>query len=159
MTHESGSSWGSAEYPIDQHDVQESAMCNGNDKQLQLFAKWFPLHFPHHGWWVPLFSFTSSKRVTNTRYSLSEDKSRIICFSNLKEEGFVPKIGLSMFNLTSPLKENSVSFMFRESKRIQKETPKGPFSYDLVSKARKSIKSYLRELFQSWLAGVFLFRK
>ena len=40
-----------------------------------------------------------------------------------------------MFNLTSPMKENSVSFMFRESKRPQKKTPKGPFSYDLFPKA------------------------
>ena len=65
-------------------------------------------------------------------------------------------MGLSMFNLTSPLKENSVLFMFREFERIRKKNQKGPFSYDLVSKARKSIKSYLRELFQSWLAGAFL---
>ena len=61
------------------------------------------------------FGFMSSKRITNTRYSLLEDKSRIICFTNLREEGFVPKKGLSMFNLTSPLKENSASFLFRES--------------------------------------------
>ena len=112
-----------------------------------LFAKWFRSHFPHHGWWVPLFSFTSSKRVTNTRYSSSKDKSKLICLMKLREEGFDPKMGLSMFNLTSPLKENSVSFIFRESKWIWKKTPKGPFSYDLVSKARKSIKYYLRELF------------
>ena len=56
---------------------------------------------------------------------------------NLREEGFDPKPGLSMFNLTSPLKENSVSFMFRESKQIRNKTPKGPFLYDLVSKAKK----------------------
>ena len=78
--------------------------------------------------------------MTNTQYSLSEDKSSPICFMNLREDGFVPKMGLSMFNLMIPLKENSVSFMFRESKRIQKKTPWGPFSYDLVSKVRKSIK-------------------
>ena len=59
------------------------------------------------------------------------------------------KTGLSMFNLTSPMKGNSVSFMFRESERPQKKTPKGHFSYDLVPKARKIIKSYLIELFQS----------
>ena len=139
--------------------VQTSAMFKGNDKQLLLFAKWFPSHFPNHDWWVPLFGFTSSKRVTSTRYSLLEDKSSLICFTNLREEGFIPKIGLSMFNLTSPLKENSVSFIFRESERIWKKTPWGPFSYDLVSKAQKSVKSYLRELFQSCLAGVFLFCK
>ena len=57
-----------------------------------------------------------------------------------------PKMGLSMFNLTIPMKENSVSFMFREfensvsfmireSERLWKKTPKGPFSYDLVPKA------------------------
>ena len=28
-------------------------------------------HFPHHDWWVPLLGFMSSKRVTNTWYSLS----------------------------------------------------------------------------------------
>ena len=56
-----------------------------------LFAKWFPSHFPHHGWWLPLFGFTSSKRVTNTHYRSSEDKSKLICFTNLREEGFVPK--------------------------------------------------------------------
>ena len=59
---------------------------------------------------------------------------------NLREEGFDPKTGLSMFNLTIPLKENLVSFMFIESKRIQKKTPSGSFLYDLVSKAQKSIK-------------------
>ena len=107
--------------------VQTSAMFKGNDKQLPLFARWFPSHFPHHDWWVPFSSFTSSKRVTNTKYSLSKDKSKIICFMNLREEGFDPKPGLSMFNLTSPLKENSVSFMFRESKGIQKKTPCGSF--------------------------------
>ena len=84
-------------------------------------------HFPHHDQWVPLFYFTSSKRVTNTRYRLLKDKSRFICFMNLREEGFIPKTGLSMFNLTSPMKENSVSFMFRESERIWKKTPKGSF--------------------------------
>ena len=78
---------------------------------------------------------------------------------NLRKEGFVPKEGLSMFNLMSPMKEKSVSFMFREFEQLWKKTPKGPFSYDLVPKARKSIKSYLREFFQSWLAVVFLFRK
>ena len=52
-----------------------------------------------------------------------------------------------MFNLMSPMKENSVSFMFRDSEQPQKKTRKGPFSYDLVPKARKSVKSYLRELF------------
>ena len=48
--------------------------------------------------------------------------------------------GLSMFSLTSPMKENLVSFMFRESERPQKKTPKGPFLYELVPKARKSVK-------------------
>ena len=81
---------------------------------------------------MPLFGFMSSKRVTKTRYILSEDKSKLICFTNLREEGFIPqKRGLSMFNLTSPLKENSILFMFRESERPRKKTPKGPFSYDL----------------------------
>ena len=79
--------------------VKTSAMFKGNDTQLPLFTKWFPSHFPHHDRWVPLFGFTSSKRVTNTRYSLSEDKSSLICFMNLREDGFVPKMGLSMFNL------------------------------------------------------------
>ena len=58
-----------------------------------LFAKLFPSYFPHHDRWVPLFYFTSSKRVTNTRYSSSEDKSKLICFTNLREERFVPKKG------------------------------------------------------------------
>ena len=139
--------------------VQTSAMFKCNNKQLPLFTKWFPSHFPHHDRWVPLFIFMSSKRVTNTRYSFSKYKSSLICFMNLREEGFIPKTGLPMFNLTIPLKENLVSFMFREFEWIQKKTPKCPFSYGLVSKAWKSLKSYLRELFQSWLAGVFLFRK
>ena len=46
-----------------------------------------------------------------------------------------PKKGLSMFNLMIPMKENSVLFMFRESERPRKKTPKGPFSYELVPKA------------------------
>ena len=104
-----------------------------------LFAKWFPSHFPHHDRWVPLFGFTSSKRVTNTWYSYFEDKYILICFTNLREEGFVPGTGLSMFNLMSPMKEKLVSFMFRESEQIRKKTPKGPFLYDLVPKARKSV--------------------
>ena len=45
-----------------------------------LFAKWFPSHFPHHDRWVPIFGFTSSKRATNTWYSSSEDKYKLICF-------------------------------------------------------------------------------
>ena len=49
--------------------------------------------------------------------------------------------------------------VFREFEQPWRKTPKVPFSYDLVPKARKIIKSYLRELFQSWLAGVFLFHK
>ena len=113
------------EYPIDWDDMHTSAMFKGNDKQLPLFAKWFPSHFPHHDRWVPLFGFTSSKRVTNTHYISSEEKSKLICFMNLREEGFIPKMGLSMFNLMSPLKENSVSFMFREFERIWKKTRKG----------------------------------
>ena len=40
-----------------------------------------------------------------------------------------------MFNLMIPMKENSVSFMFRKSKQPRKKTPKVPFSYDLVPKA------------------------
>ena len=39
MTHESGLSWRSVEYPIDWHDVHTSAMFKGNDKQLPLFAE------------------------------------------------------------------------------------------------------------------------
>ena len=81
------------------------------------------------------FHFTRSKRVKNTLCSSFEDKSILILFTNLRKEGFVPKMGLSMFNLTSPMKEKSVSFMFRESERPRKKTPKGPFSYDLVPKA------------------------
>ena len=127
MTHESGSSQRAAEYPIDWHDVHTSAMFKGNDKQLPLFTKWFPSHFPHHNQLVSLFGFTSSKRVTNTRYILSKDKSRLICFTNLREEGFVPKTDLSMFNLTSLMKENLVSFMFREFERSRKKTLGGSF--------------------------------
>ena len=56
-------------------------------------------------------------------------------------EGFVrKKEGLSMFNLTSPLKANSIFLMYRDSEGGQKKTPKSPFSYDLVPKAQKSIK-------------------
>ena len=93
---------------------------------------------------MPLFIFTIPKRVTKTHFILSEDKSILIHFMKLRKEGFVPKKGLSVFSLTSPMKENLVSFMFRESERLRKKNPKGPFSYDLVSKAQKSIKSYLR---------------
>ena len=52
-----------------------------------------------------------------------------------------------MFNLMSPMKQNLVSFMFREAEWPWKKTPKGPFLYDLVSKAQKSVKSYLRDVF------------
>ena len=68
------------------------------------------------------------------------DESNLIFFMNLRKEGFIPKTGHSMFNLTSPLKEKLVLFMFRESERICKKTHRGPFSYDLVPKDRKSIK-------------------
>ena len=108
--------------------VQTSAMFKGNDKQLPLFARWFPSHFPHHDWWVPLFGFTMSKRVTNTRYSLSEDKSRLTVFYEPERGGVCSQNGsLNVLILTSPLKENSVSFMFREFERIRKKTPKGSF--------------------------------
>ena len=46
---------------------------------------------------------------------------------NLREEGFIPKTGLSMFNLKSPMKENFVSFMFKVSERVWKKTPEGSF--------------------------------
>ena len=92
-------------------------------------------HFPHHDWWVPLFSFTSSKRVTNTRYSLSEDKSSLICFTNLREE-FIPKTSLSMFNWMSPLKQDLVSFMFREYEQLRKKTPKGLFFVNSLSEPK-----------------------
>ena len=90
---------------------------------------------------MPLFIFTSPKRVTNTCCSSSEDKSILINFYEPKKGGVhSQKKGLSMFSLTSPMKEKSVSFMFRESERLWKKTPKGPFSYDLVPKAQKSIE-------------------
>ena len=39
MTHESGSSQRSAEYPIDWNDMQTSAMFKGNDKLLPFVRK------------------------------------------------------------------------------------------------------------------------
>ena len=92
-----------------------------------LFAKLFPSHFPHHDRWVPLFSFTSSKRVTNTWYSSSEDKSKFNILRTWERRGLIPKWVSQCLILTSPLKENSVSFMFRESERKRKKTPKGSF--------------------------------
>ena len=89
---------------------------------------------------MPIFVLTSSKRVKNTHCSSSSDESILTCFTNLRKEGFTPRKGLSSFDIMSPMKVNLVSFMFRESKQRQKKTPKGPFSYDLVSRARKSIK-------------------
>ena len=73
------------------------------------------------------FVFTSSKRVTNTRCSSLEYQSILICFKNLWKEWFIPSKGLSLFYFMSPMKVNSISFMFRESERIQKKTPWGSF--------------------------------
>ena len=89
---------------------------------------------------MPIFVLKSSKKVTNPRCSSSSDESILTCFMNLKKEGFTPKKGLSSFDIMSPMKVNSVSFMFRESKRRHKETPKGHFLLDIVPKAQKSIK-------------------
>ena len=57
--------------------------------------KWkkLPFHLisPYFNIWVPLFIFTSSKRVINTHYSSSSDESILTCFMNLRKEGFVPR--------------------------------------------------------------------
>ena len=64
-----------------------------------------------------------------------------------------------MFNLMSPLKEKSVSFMFIESEQIRKKTPKGPFLYDLISRGRKGIKIILERtllIMIDWNAPFFV---
>ena len=71
--------------------------------------------------------------------------------------GSFPKKGLSLFDFMSPTKEKSLVVLCLESLKWLRKLYKGPFLYDLVSKAWKGVKLYLRELFQSWLAGVFLF--
>ena len=107
--------------------VQTNALFKGNEKKFHYLQNDSLPIFPIMIDECLFFSFTSSKRVTNTWYSLSKDKSRLICFTNQREEGFVLKTGLSMFNITSPTKENSVSFMFTESKQAWEKTPKGSF--------------------------------
>ena len=64
----------------------------------------------------------SSKRVTNTRCISSSDESILICFTNLRKEGFVPRKGPSSFDFMSPMKVNSFFFMFRKSE-VTKKTP------------------------------------
>ena len=74
------------------------------------------------------FIFTSSKRVTNTRYSSSIYESILIRFMNLRKEGFIPRKGPSSFDFMSSMKgELSHHFMFRESE-MTKETPRWIFS-------------------------------
>ena len=77
-------------------------LCSQNNLCISTFESDLWLLYSHHsrtlfqvlcGWCVPLFGFMSSKRVRNTRYSSFEDKSKLICFTNLREEGFVPKRG------------------------------------------------------------------
>ena len=55
------------------------------------------------------------KRVTSAQYSSSNDESILICFMNLREEGFIPKRGPSMFNFTSLEKVNLVVVSYLES--------------------------------------------
>ena len=54
MTHESGSSQRSAEYPIDWHDMQTSAMFKGNNK-LPFICKMIP--FPFSPSWLMSATF------------------------------------------------------------------------------------------------------
>ena len=88
------------------------------------------------------FIFTSPKRVTNTHCSSSNDESILTCFTNLRKEGFIPRKGLSSFDFMSPMKVNIVSFMFRESKRGHKETPKRSFFVNSHSRSKKEINYY-----------------
>ena len=46
-----------------------------------------------------------------------------------------------MFNLMSPMKVNSLSFMFRESKRKHKKNPKGSFFVNSQSEPKKDINN------------------
>ena len=92
------------------------------------------------------FQFYEFKEGNKKSVWLVQRQVQTHMFYKSKRRGLFPKMGLSMFNLMSPMKENVVLFMFRESERPHKNTPKGLFSYDLVPKARKSIKSYLRTL-------------
>ena len=55
MTHESGLSRKSAEYPIDQNDMHTSAMFKGNDKLLPFICKMIP--FPFSPSWLMSASF------------------------------------------------------------------------------------------------------
>ena len=160
ITHESGWSWRSAENPIDWNDMQTSAMFKGNNKLMPFTCKndslpIFPIMIDECPFSV--LRVQREEQMLSIAHPKTNPNSYVL--RTWERRGSFPKMGLSMFNLTSPMKVNSVLFIFRESEWPRKKTPKGPFSYDLVPKARKSIKSYLRELFQSWLARVFLFRK
>ena len=50
---------------------------------------------------------TSLKRVTNAQFSSLEDESILICFMNMKKEGFIPRKGPSSFDFMSLMKVNS----------------------------------------------------
>jgi hypothetical protein len=69
-------------------------------------------------------------------------------FNEPEEGGVRSHMGPSMYNFTSPEKVNSHGlFMFRESEKNLKKTPRVFFFVNLVPQARKSIKQYKGELF------------
>ena len=68
MTHESGSSWRSAKYPIDWHDMQTSAMFNSNNKLLPFICKTIP--FPFSPSWSMSASFQFYEFKEGNKHSI-----------------------------------------------------------------------------------------
>ena len=129
MTHESESTWKQAEYPIDWMKCRQvpCSKVTNNCHLLKMKCISLPLIFP--SWLMSasfhFYEFKEGKKTLVIAHLKTSPTSYVL--RTWERRGSFPKKGLSMFNLTIPMKENSVSFMFRESEWLRKKTPKGFF--------------------------------
>ena len=111
MTHKSGSTRRQAENPTVQICKCRQVPCSKVDCRVIPYKqmKTIPLsfNFPTSKRECLFSFFTSSKRVTNTHWSSSSDESILIFFTNLRKEGFIPKIGSYIVCFMSLMQENS----------------------------------------------------
>lgn len=84
------------------------------------------------------FCFNELEEDNGCSVYLIFDESLIICLMNLKKEGFGPIWVLHCMFYESKEGKLDGLFMFRESKKILKTTPRVLFFVNLVPRARKS---------------------
>ena len=111
------------------NEMQISAMFKG-DYKLPFITKLIgslPLISPS---WLMSASFHFYEFKEGNKHSLAHPKISPFPYisQTWERRGSFPKKGLLVFSLTSPMKEKSVLFMFRESEQRRKKTPKGHFS-------------------------------